>query len=1371
MDTHKTEYTRTAIKTKTMLFRKFKKHDSDNAGDESNEAVRRAENDPETTVQEGQQEGRNLSNKGHLGGTGSAGSHSAEAGAAGTGPTPPTPPRGQDSDEQYIVEQSYEEEEYVPSSRYGTAASPRQGAPGVQSTSQNTSRGATSYSTSKNNSKDVGSSGATSGASGVASDHPEYQDRSDRHSHSKKGFSLPFMKGRHHKQEEEHDHAQEHGTTTGERGQTHPSSDRHDNQNSRAAGAAAMGTASRSRGATSGSTNSAPLGGSSPSGLSAGVPAGPGTNSAAMAGAGAAAQRVGGPGTGVGTGSGFNSNSNSGYGSTTSTGAGTGAGLHQDPSTGMHGKGRSENQPRARASSDQGGKNSSTRHSKDVSARDNSGGTTGVFKRVSGTPGATTTTTTVITSDTTTSNINQGSSADSSNLGGKNTTSSTSGDRGGAGDYGFASRTSPSGARDFDYDKIEGDFPEGTQKYEHRGPATATSAAKKGPLSTEEIEPRAAAHGHGSHAYSESYRGGYQAGYTAARSGGVPVGGGTTGSAHDTTKHSPKESQRGHGEEEAAGFGKTAGHSNANALGASGTTGPSTGTTEPSTGTTRTTRITTTSTAPSSSRAGTAVTTSSAAKSSSSSSSSSSKYGGSGAERYGAHDPSYQESRGEHTGVLGGTEEYGYGKGNKPSDQFGGDDFSREEKPGLRHEEHHHHHVPGAYVTDDRDDDGAHYEPAGYRKSTASQLGPGSSEYPEDYDDMRNPGSGPLGTRRSEGSARKSGAPPPLAVIDPANPKLSENIDASARNSGPKVTSHRAIGGGARASGYGDEYAAKAGGAYGDSSQDVRPPKYSSGDRDDEHDHDRKHDDSTKNSSSGNAGGGNYYRRTEYYHSGPGEDQSALRPGTSDSQDDRGLWGQEGKWGQEESLGQAAGDQDPRTATSGYHAKSSGAREGSPSGSNYYDSSEVAPDSQKQTAAERATSKKSVRKEQEPVMKRPLSKNQDTSVPRLGFEGLFGRRKSSSSGGGSEEPGKMDSFVRRLSFSKKKSSDRSEPSETTTTEYYQEEEMEEETGQQPLSKTKSSKSSKSRKDSSSAEPISPRLKKSGAETSSPKTASRKSVSGATSPRAKKVQVPETRSQPQMQTQTQTQSYSGPTPTRESPTQEGKRFAETFGNLPSLIDPNVPTYGFGTRSGTQDASTAKPVASVEPAETSKSKFASMGKSSPSAGGGALSGSAGGDTGKTSTRSKGPMGLGGTSNSSAMPSTSYSTSAKRDEPSSHSSKPYEPTYPHTGAEGPGGNYVASSGNTSLGRTLSVESDDSQHGRTHREGYHHYAGESPVYGEHQHQGYNESTVPRAGVVDDEELPEGAEHAHTGKEQPGIFEKIKHTIMPGSDDNTTAV
>ncbi|SJM85689.1 uncharacterized protein ZBIST_2395 [Zygosaccharomyces bailii] len=1345
-----------------MLFRKFKKHDSENAGDESNEAVRRSENDPERTVQggqqEGQQEGRNLSSKGHLGGTGSAGLHSAEAGAAGTGPTPPTPPHGQDSGEQYVVEQSYKEE-YVPSSRYGTAASPRQGAPGVQSTSQNTSRGATSYSTSKNNSKDVGSSGATSGASGVASDHPDYEDRSDRHSHSKKGFSLPFMKGRHHKQEE-HDHAQEHEAMAGERGQTHPSSDRHDNQNSRAAGAAAMGTTSRSRGATSGSSNSAPLGGSSPSGLSAGVPADPGTSSAAMAGAGAAAQRVGGPGTGVGTGSGFNSNSNSnsGYGSTVRTGGGSGSGLHQDSSTGIHGKGRSENQPRARASSDHGGRNSSTKQSKEVSGRDNSGGITGVSKRVSGTPGATTTTTTVITSDTTTSNINQGSSADSSNQGGKNTTTSTSTSRKGTGDYGFVSATSPSGTRDFDYDKIEGDFPEGTQKYEHRGPATASSAAKKAPLSAEEIEPRAAAHGHGSHAYSESYRGGYQAGYTAARSGGVPVGG--------TTQHSPKESHRGHGEEEAAGFGKTAGHSNANALGASGTTGPSTGSTGPSTGTTRTTRITTTSTAPSSSRAGPAVTTSSAAKSSSSSSSSSSKYGGSGAERYGAHDPSYQESRGEHTGVLGGTEEYGYGKANKPSDQFGGDDFTREEKPGLRHEEHHHHHVPGAYVTDDRDDDDhAHYDPAGYRKSAASQLGPGSSEYPEDYDDMRNPGSDPLGTRRSEGSARKSGAPPPLAVIDPANPKLGENIDASARKSGPKATSHHAIGGGARTSGYGDEYAAKAGGAYGDSSQDVRPPKYSTGDRgvehDSDHSHDPRHDDSTRNSSSGNTGGGNYYRHTEYYHSGPGEDQSALRPGTYDSQDDRGQWSQEGKWGQQESLGQATRNQEPRTASSGYHAKSSGAREGSPSGSNYYDSSEVAPDSEKQTAAERATSKKSVRKEQEPVLKRPLSKNQDTSVPRLGFEGLFGRRKSSSSGGGSEEPGKMDSFVRRLSLSKKKSSDRSEPSETTTTEYYQEEEVEEEIGQQPLSKTKSSKSSKSRKDSSSAESGSPKLKKSVAETMSPKTASRKSVSGTTSPRAKKVQVPETRSQPQMQTQTQTLSHSGPTPTREPPTQEGKRFAETFGNLPSLIDPNVPTYGFGTHSGTQDASTAKPVASVEPAETSRSKFASTGMSSPSAGGGPLSGSIGRDTEKTSTKSKGSKGPGTTSNFSAIPPTSYSTSAKRD----------EPTYADTGAEGPGGNYVASSGNNSLGRTLSVESDNSQYGRTHQEGYHHHAGESPLYGEHHHQGYNESTVPRAGVVDDEELPEGAGHAHTGKEQPGIFEKIKHTIMPGSDDTTTAV
>ncbi|CDH08276.1 uncharacterized protein ZBAI_00058 [Zygosaccharomyces bailii ISA1307] len=105
------------------------------------------------------------------------------------------------------------------------------------------------------------------------------------------------MKGRHHKQEE-HDHAQEHEAMAGERGQAHPSSDRHDNHNSRAAGAAAMGTTSRSRGATSGSSNSAPLGGSSPSGLSAGVPADPGTSSAAMAGAGAAAQRVGGPGTG-----------------------------------------------------------------------------------------------------------------------------------------------------------------------------------------------------------------------------------------------------------------------------------------------------------------------------------------------------------------------------------------------------------------------------------------------------------------------------------------------------------------------------------------------------------------------------------------------------------------------------------------------------------------------------------------------------------------------------------------------------------------------------------------------------------------------------------------------------------------------------------------------------------------------------------------------------------------------------------------------------------------------------------------------------------------------------------------------------------------
>lgn len=269
----------------------------------------------------------------------------------------------------------------------------------------------------------------------------------------------------------------------------------------------------------------------------------------------------------------------------------------------------------------------------------------------------------------------------------------------------------------FAYDQMSGEYPQGTHRYAHRGSATAASAANRG----------------NSSAYNDSYNGGYEAGYLAAKQGKKPPWA-TTGGEDETPQGTGGLTGAGAGkqyreqeEDPTGGFSRTAGMADdttrnvpESGLGRDGHQYDTTSKSNPF---------------KQGRREGEP------------------RYEGTGAERYGA----YTSEGNRNVGNLGGSEAYGYGEGSSPADKFSDKRLSSGGPAAGAYE--HEMKSPSYGRSDGMYAGGGHRETAagrqlgvdeaGYERSLGSDVGPGSAEYPEDYDNLRNPGAGRLGTRRS----------------------------------------------------------------------------------------------------------------------------------------------------------------------------------------------------------------------------------------------------------------------------------------------------------------------------------------------------------------------------------------------------------------------------------------------------------------------------------------------------------------------------------------------------------------------------------------------------------------------------------------------
>ncbi|CAR27151.1 ZYRO0C10120p [Zygosaccharomyces rouxii] len=1172
--------------------------------------------------------------------------------------------------------------------------------------------------------------------------------------------------------------------------------------------------------------------------------------------------------------------------------------------------------------------------------------------------------------------------------------------------------TSPSG-KSFDYDRIDGEYPEGSHRYSHRGPATATSASKRSPSSGEHNESRTASHGH---SYDENYQGGYEAGYLAGRRGEVPQG--VASPARDTTSRggAATTSPRGAGGNVPHGAGTTSsrgadttsprrtasskdysrgatgltGAAGAGAASADGGIGHGKGygaETDPAGGFSRTAGLADDSpTGPSDNipdsgpsgggyhygnrdtgaASDSAVGAGAGAHKAGAGSESKTnpfkqdkpgndlEYDGTGAERYGAHDPSYSPEGDRSGGNLGGTEAYGYGRGSYPADKFADDGFGsggadrgagkRSAKPsGYGHGDVSH--AGGPYTGANRQTGtGKQFnrDAAGYGKSPASAVGPGSEEYPEDYDDVRNPGADELGTRRGGGSkgttdrgatggglsglaaggagataaggfggadASKGASGGGLGggiskVSDKAGgpEKIKGSLDKAANSKAGGITKSKAgdlaksklgegkagelagkakgvpgandaaskaqgavgkgisskFGGGsgggatgaAGALGAGGALAGAAGGQKGADQGDT-PAGHDGGDyRGYGYDQGVSrggagggaYDDEFDTGHYGDHTGGGAARRTgagtgydgydtgnyggtasgtrgsdgydEGYQSGmrdvrrgdsvrkPAHDDAAgYAPKSSDRsygrtpEQDRypadtyggGGYGQnpnqgggdygrgavpqeyppdymvgseggtnrrlrqglggEGEDQKKEQLGVSDGDQVPTSQEVGDQRGDGFAREASADSSAYYDSSETVRGSKEQapTTTEKPTKGGSISKTKQPAMRGPVdAKKQDTSIPRLGFQGLFSRKKSVGGTSGGEEAApastsKRGSFVRRLSLSRKKSADQEPLDEPFNPETENNE---------PVTRTKS--------DKLAGAAASPPSTKKNMEPSSPRSRESAGSNIKGSPRGEKQAAT---SQPRGATG----GGVGPVSSSGEPTTgEGKRFAETFGNMPSLVDSRVPTYGWGTYSEGPPTG---------PADSAGGVGSGKGGNPP------VQGTAKPDNLPVMSKDPTSPKYGGADGAA--------TKVKKSSSYPQRNPDEDVFYGNEGMEREGEDNYVTSRKPTHGKNVSVGShemnNDAAADATYGErGYYNRSRTAPglreeeeptsIYGDEEG-GYNineASKVPRGGPDEAEEVAQGAKKtADAGKGEPGIFEKIKNTIMPGSHED----
>lgn len=1541
-----------------------------------------------------------------------------------------------------------EHSEYVPSSKYGTPASPRRNVPtgsptgggyrsaggehlpgaGVASRSpKRTPSGAyrsadttastvpsRSASRVKRNSEEggVAGGGATSGAGGYGYDYPDYEDRTewDRRHSKKGGMHMPFRK--------QHPSAEQETEQVG--GPTSTGAGVVSGTGTRRPAQAPVRTDSKGRGAA-------------PTGDVAGH------DSAAVAGAGAAVQRAGGatgaPGAGAGLGTG--------------TGAGTRPGAAVDDTSGegasgtAHGlsskiKGLVSNKHVHDKAGDLAGKAGVPKNVKDIpgvdkaaDAADIPGGAAGAGVAASGVGAALSS---GLGKDTGGQNgtaagarrdIEAESGAGSYAGGSDYATKSDYGARNrntDGGDYGVNNDSYDSGLRSagdkgafngrrsrehpiqatgmasspsgdaFEYDQIDGEYPEGTHRYSHRGPATATSAVTHG----------------NNHAYNESYQGGYEAGYLAAKRGERPPGvasptrgttsaGGIGGSSprsnsasapHKAQTTSPSKGYpRGTGRLTGADVGATSG---SGALGHGKDRGSET---DPAGGFSRTAGLADENVVNTSNDASNSVSprgvpgaTSAGVVGAGAGPHKADRkfdysrdsrtnpfkqnkpvnhhgYKGTGAERYGAHDPNYLPEGDRSGGNLGGSEAYGYGKSSSPADEFADEGFGSEgvedgkykrssrvsghnrDEYGFASGRGENYRGIASHGDNTHASAGQQYklDQAGYEKTPGGAVGPGSEEYPEDYDDVRNPGAGRLGTRRggndenfghgkesgaiggatggnlgglgalgtggvaagglggseTGGTAGGSGFGGVSKIIDKAGgpDNIKGSLDKTVNSKAGGVAKDKAgdlaksklgqgkagdlagkakdipgvndaaskaqgavgkgigskLGGGGGsgtggafgAVGAGGALAGAAGGAgsgqksshQGSSSVDYNDEDYGSnrgygynkgayndgfnsglsherhrgasnlsdnatgadntygnnyeegyyGDEDfkkrsaNDHDgyrsgvggaHPASGTHKPVQDAAGNyspSGDGHPYNRSlggdgclsdtrgaESYGQGPdygvgdyGHERldrdypPDFAVGSRDGTNRRLRRPYEGENQEEEQLGVSNGDQIPSSKELGNKGGDDFFREASTDSSAYYDSSETTAGSKEQApaATEKSIRGQSIGKTKEPPLRGPVEAGkQDTSIPRLGFQGLFGRRKSAGGSSGNEEAtptstSRRGSLLRRLSLSKKKSTDEEQLEEPFSPEVENAE---------PVTRTKSSKSSKSERMAGSA--ASPKSKKS---------------TEPTTPKSGKSTSSPTRGTPSNRKQSSTgrQGSDSVSPAGEPTSDEGRRFAETFGNNPSLIDPNVPTYGWGTHSEGPPSG---------PANASSGGGSGQGGNQP------VPGTAKPDN--LPVMSKDPT-------ASKHASVDDSTTKMKKSSSNSQRVTNENAFSDDGnvEKRSSDNYVTS-GKPAHGRTVSVGShgvtEDAALGRGDyneskpaaglREG----EGEPTSLYSDEESAYNineASRVPRGGLDEAEEIAPDVEGTDTdaGKGEPGIFEKIKNTIMPGGDDH----